>query len=230
MGHRLATIGLGPLLLAQGRWARLRTPRLPEAAGARRGVSGHGPPLRLLVVGDSAAAGVGAAHQDQALLGYLVGALSDRYLVEWELFAKTGATTASTLDALSGLEAGPFDVALTSLGVNDVVVARRLRTWRREQRRLRVLLREAFGVSRLVVSGLPPVSGFPALPQPLRWYLGRRARQFDRVLARDVGDEADAAFLGLDFATDPRLMAADGYHPGPEIYRAWAHRAAALIG
>ena len=38
-------------------WTRRRTPKLPEAAGPRSGTSGQGPPLQVLILGDSAAAG-----------------------------------------------------------------------------------------------------------------------------------------------------------------------------
>ncbi len=62
MRHALVTAALAPLLLWQGRHVRRVTPRLPEAAGPRAGTTGHGPPLRLLVLGDSAAAGVGVAR------------------------------------------------------------------------------------------------------------------------------------------------------------------------
>ena len=88
---------LGPVLLAQGRRVRRETPVLPEPAGPREGATGEGAPLRVLVVGDSAGAGVGAASQDEALTGRIVAGLADRFRVEWRLVARTGATTASTL-------------------------------------------------------------------------------------------------------------------------------------
>src|SRR5918998_1273279 len=67
MLHRLALLALAPLLVAQGRRVRRTTPRLPEAPGDREGVTGAGPALRLLVVGDSAAAGAGARDARGAL-------------------------------------------------------------------------------------------------------------------------------------------------------------------
>ncbi|NIP82235.1 MAG: SGNH/GDSL hydrolase family protein, partial [Gemmatimonadetes bacterium] len=57
----LAAPALAPILVAQGLFVRWRTTRLPEPPGDREGVTGAGPPLRLLVAGDSAAAGVGAS-------------------------------------------------------------------------------------------------------------------------------------------------------------------------
>lgn len=229
MGHAFATVALGPLLLVQGKLARARTPLLPEPPGARRGTLGQGPPLRLLVVGDSSAAGVGAEHQDDALLGRIVEALATERSVSWHLEARTGATTPGTLRHLARLDPEPFDVAVTSLGVNDVVNGVRRDAWLEDQRRLRQVLRERFGVRRLVVSGFPPVHGFPALPQPLRWYLGRRCRELDRAIESELLAESDADFLPVGFDMDVTAMASDGFHPGPQVYAAWGRGVAELI-
>ncbi len=229
LSSKLATVLLGPVLLCQGRSVRRRVPRLPEPPGAREGVAGRGPALRILITGDSAAAGVGAPHQDQALLGQLVSRLSRLHRVEWTLDALTGATTASTTARLRRLDPCRYDVAVTSLGVNDVTSGVRRSRWRGQQAELRSLLRERFAASRIVVSGLPPVDGFPSLPQPLRWYLGSRARQFSRDLEKDVTAEPGCRFVDLRFAEDTGLMAADGFHPGPAIYAGWAQRVADLV-
>ena len=229
LGYPLATLTLGPILYLQGSWVRRSIPRLPEPPGSRRGIAGSGPLLRLLIVGDSAAAGVGAAHQDEALLGRLVASLSAAFSVEWTLFARSGETTASTLKRLRELDAGPFDVAVTSLGVNDVTGGVSRRLWRRRQARLRQILRGSFGVTRILACGLPPMHGFPALPQPLRWWLGVRAREFDRDLAQDIEAENRVSFLNLRFTEDMSLMAADGFHPGPGVYSEWGRRAARAV-
>lgn len=63
---------LGPLLWLQARHVRRVTLRMPEPPGLRAGTAGGGPLIRLLVAGDSGAAGVGAPTQDQALCGQLV--------------------------------------------------------------------------------------------------------------------------------------------------------------
>lgn len=229
MGHQLATIALGPVLLAQGLAARRRIPRLPEPPGAREGRIGRGDKLRLLVTGDSAAAGVGAAHQDEALLGPLIRELARDFELHYRLEATTGATTASTLEALGRLADFRCDVVVTSLGVNDVTSGTRRSVWRRRQRALVDFLHASLGAKLVVLSGLPPMHGFPALPQPLRWYLGRRATQFDSDLDNHVCDGPDTAYVNLRFTQDAGLMAADGFHPGPEIYVEWARRVAAAI-
>ena len=54
-----AKIMLSPVLVAQAVVTRARLPRLPEPEGQRHGVIGRGPLLRVLITGDSSAAGVG---------------------------------------------------------------------------------------------------------------------------------------------------------------------------
>lgn len=228
--HAVATLTLGPLLLVQGRQVRRTVPELPEAEGAREGESGSGPRLRLLIVGDSAAAGVGARTQDEALSGRLAVALAPTFRLQWKLLAFTGATTADMLAHLRQTPADRYDVVITSLGVNDVTGRRSLADWRRQQGELVELLARRFGARQALLSGLPPMHRFPALPQPLRWYVGSRARDFNRVLAELAGKRAGCEFLALGHEMmDVSAMASDGFHPGPTIYALWARAAARRI-
>lgn len=221
MGHLIATIGLAPILFAQGRYVIRNIPRLPEPPGQRQGVTGVGQPLRLLVLGDSSAAGVGAATLDEALLGQVVTGLETTFQVRWSLIARTGATTRGTIKHLEKQPAQPFDAVVTALGVNDVTNGRSVRVWMREQAQLVDLLRSKFNVQHLYMSGLPPVSHFPALPQPLRWYLGSQAKRFDRSLGKWVQSQPDCSFISFNFTLDTNLMASDKFHPGPQIYAHW---------
>lgn len=229
MIHLLLTLLLGPLLLLQGKWTRWTTPVLPEPPGPRHGQRGEGPVLRLLLLGDSAAAGVGASHQDEALLGQVLAHLARHRRVHYALDAVTGATTADTLARLSARPDGSFDVVATSLGVNDLTRSVGLRTWVQQQRALRQVARERFGVTRFIACGLPPVAGFFALPQPLRWYLGRRAVEFSRALEASVAAEPDVVYLHLDVDRSPENLATDGFHPGPVGYAAWGEALARVI-
>ena len=221
MRHRIATIALGPILLWQGRRVRRTVPLLPEPGGPREGLSGNGAPLRLLVLGDSAAAGVGAATQADALAGQLVAALSDSFQVRWKLIAQTGATTQTVLEHLQKIEGQVFDVVVTSLGVNDVTSGRSLDGWRRLQGELVALLRSKFQAQHVLLSGLPPMHKFPALPQPLRWYIGSRAKQFDSALEALAANGSGSEFVKLSYTMDVQFMATDGFHPGPAIYALW---------
>ena len=220
---------LGPLLLLQGQHVRRTAPVLPEPTGAREGVAGEGAALRVLVVGDSAGAGVGAATQDEALAGRLVERLRGNFRVEWRLVARTGATTASTIRHLERIEPFVADAVVTSLGVNDVTAGLEVQGFLELQARLHDLLRTRLGARLILASGIPPMERFPALPQPLRWYLGARARELDRALAAALPDGRGAEYLPLAGELDAAHMATDGFHPGPPVYAAWAEAAARRI-
>lgn len=229
MAYWLRTAALSPLLLAQAAWAVRRAPRLPGPPGPRAGRRGAGRALRVLLVGDSAAVGVGAADQSQALIGQLLARLESDYRVSWRVCAATGDTTADALARLESTAPATYDVAVTSLGVNDITRLVPLSRWLDRQARLRALMRARFGVRLLVLSGLPPVHAFPLLPQPLRRHLGARATRFDERLRAAIAGEADAAHVSLRFSGHVRDMAPDGFHPGPAIYARWAQAVAETI-
>lgn len=222
------TVAMAPLLLAQALHVRRVTPRLPEAAGEREGVQGQGTRLRLLILGDSAAAGVGASHQGEALAGQVVKLLSTRFELHWRLLAATGDRTADTRRRLAASAPWAPDIVLTSLGVNDVTGLRRASEFVAQQRALADELR-ARGARLLLLSGLPPVHLFPALPQPLRWALGAQARRFDARLAAWCATQSDCVHLPFGDLPDLAMMASDGFHPGPPVYAHWAGLASQAI-
>jgi lysophospholipase L1-like esterase len=75
----------------------------------------------------------------------------------------------------------------------------------------------------VIVSGLPPVSHFPALPQPLRWVLGLKARALDRVVRELSADLPHVLYVPLALTPGDRsMMATDGYHPSAKGCVAWA--------
>lgn len=227
--YRVAALGLAPLLAWQGWGVRRDTPRLPEAAGLRTGRQGQGSPLRLLILGDSAAAGVGAAVQTEALSGHLVARLAPHYTVAWRLCARTGIRTAEAWAELQEQKDLRTDVAVISLGVNDVTALTSRRAFATAYGGLVRWLSECAGAERILVSGLPPVHRFPALPQPLRWVLGQRALALTAALEALAAADPRCLFLRIDDLTDPSLMASDGYHPGPAGYALWADRIAARL-
>ncbi|WP_419711039.1 hypothetical protein [Pseudomonas sp. NFX224] len=86
-----------------------------------------------------------------------------------------------------------------------------------------------FGVKLIVISPLPPIHLFPALPQPLRWYLGNRAARFNAHLERLADRQDRCRMLTTRLAPVAGAMARDGFHPGPAIYSVWADDAAQVI-
>lgn len=225
---QLLRVPLLPVLAVQGLSVRRNAQLLPEPIGPREGRDGRGPRLRLLIAGDSSAAGVGAGTQAQALSGHLVSRLANHYTVEWRLEATTGHTTQDTIDRLRGL-GDQFDMAVTALGVNDVTRGVTCKRFVGRQTQLLKLLTGPLGVKRLIVTGVPQMNRFPALPQPLAWVLGHQARRLDQGLRQVAANFPQAQHLTLDLPDDPALIAPDGYHPSPKTYGIWAEEAARLL-
>jgi lysophospholipase L1-like esterase len=214
--HIAAKAVLGPLLYAQAFRLRRSVIELPEAAGGRAGNAGAGATrLRLLIAGDSAAAGVGAATQDEALAGQLACALAEQggFAVRWQLVARTGARSEDVLRMLMDEALRRADVGVVLAGVNDIAA----------------VMRQRAGVRQVVFSALPEMEKFPALPQPLAWYAGRHARHYNAVQARWAAGLEGVSHAPMDGVMDPSLMAGDGFHPGPGLYAKVAQRLAAHI-
>lgn len=200
---------------------------LPEPAGDRGGQIGAGPALRLLVLGDSSAAGV--SQQEDALAGQLAAQLALSHQVTWQLLAQSGGATSWAVQALDAHTPLRADVAVVALGLNDVKNGVPLSLWKRRMARIMALLTEKHGIGLVVWSQLPPMGRFPLLPDPLRGLLGRRSDRFDAELARLMEGHPKGCYLPLDLDLDGSHMAPDGFHPGPLIYAQWAQAAAQRI-
>lgn len=219
-----ARIVLFPVLVFQGIKARRTALRLADPVGRINGVSGQGPDLRLLIVGDSSAVGVGTSHQEEALLGHMRKRLSQTNTVYWSVDGKTGATTADTIARLSKSPQQKFDIVSVSLGVNDITGLVPKSVWLRRFSSLLDLIEHKFQADVICVSGIPKMQYFPLLPQPLRWVVGKQAQRFDRALRRLVAHRTGCRFVELDFEPDKSQMSIDGYHPGPKIYAEWGRK------
>jgi lysophospholipase L1-like esterase len=221
MIHVAAKVLLGPLLHAQARRVRSRVPELPEPPGPRAGVAGAGDVvLRLLVAGDSSAAGVGAPTQDEALAAPLARALAARLggAVHWQLVAERGLTSEGVLRKLMHGHVHRADVAVVVVGVNDITHEIALRRALRARSEIAALLRTRAGVKHVVFAATPDLDRFPALPQPLAWLGGRLSRRNNAAQARWAQTEAGVSHAAMDGVTQRALFAADGFHPAPPLY------------
>lgn len=173
---------------------------------------------------------MGVARQSEALTGCLLAELAPHHTLHWRLLAHTGDDLAQTAQRLPALAAERFDVAVLSIGVNDVAGRTPPARWARAYADLLAQLRRDHGVRLSVLTPVPPMHLFPALPQPLRWTLGQGARRLNHALATLAQRTPGCALLAAPFPLDdPGLMAPDGFHPGARANLLWAQAAAAAI-
>lgn len=225
-------VALAPLLIAQAMSARKRTPVLPEAAGPREGQIGSGPgALRVLITGDSSAAGVGVANQDHAFAGHFTRTLHRRSgrALRWRLRAKSGLTTRQVHELLLADPPPVADVAIVLTGVNDVIEL--IAPQRAVQHRAALadwLLGE--GRARYVLfAPLPPINQFPLLPQPLRGVMGAEARLHDAAMAAWAASKHNVFHTPIALQLAPAAMSSDGFHPGEPVYRACGEALARFV-
>lgn len=213
---------LWPVLWLQARYVRSTTPRMREPPGHRAGTAGCGSLVRLLVAGDSCAAGVGASTQDLALCGQLVRHLSRHHTVQWRVLAANGLDSPGLLKLLEDAPSARFDVVVLSIGANDATALCAPLRWAQWQNRLADLIDDRFEPDMLVHSAVPPMHACNALPQPLRWFMGRWARQMNATLAVQLVDQRHRTLHWHPETTPVSGMAVDGFHPSSEGYSAWA--------
>lgn len=218
-----------PILIPQGLYTKYKTPRLNEADGARQGQLGTGTPLRLLLCGDSAAAGVGAELQSQALSGQLIHLLQTQYQCTWALEAKSGYTSTQLIQHLQQLAPQSFDIAVVSIGVNDVTKPISVARWINNIAKIHALFIEKFSVKYVIYTAVPPMQHFPALPFPLRYFLGKTAQHMNQQLQKIYADQKQSTVLSMQLPVKRQYMAMDGFHPSPIAYTLWAEHVAALI-
>ena len=218
-------LALAPLLVAQAVATRRRAPVLPEAAGPRAGrveARGAGAEWRILVAGDSSAAGVGVAAQAQGFAGHLIRAVQARHAgpIAWALRARSGLTTRALHRWLRDEPPAPADFAVLVTGVNDVVGQVPARWALRHRAALADWLLGAGLARHVAFAPLPPMDEFPLLPEPLRRVLGADARRHDRALADWAAMRGDVSHVGVALRLGAGVMASDGFHPGEPVYRA----------
>ena len=210
-----------PFLIPQALYVRRTAPRFAPADGPREGCVGDGDEVHLLAIGDSIIAGVGATELSRALVGQTARALADsrRCRVAWRALGVSGYDSAKVLEHLvPDLPDVSFDYIVVSVGVNDVTGLTTTRQWRRNLNQLLTMLHARYPTARIALAGLPPMHGFPLLPQPLRAVLGLRARTLDDIAREVVVADRNALHVPLDFDPDPAKFSPDGYHPSEESY------------
>ncbi len=223
----VATAGL---LTAQAVQARRRIgPRTTTApyADGRYG-SGAGTSIRLALLGDSGAAGLGARTPGDTMGAILASALSE----------VSGRTVTLSNHAVIGAQTADLDpqidralwtrphVAVIMVGANDVthLVPRTL-----SARRLRKAIRRLREADiEVVMATCPDLGTIKPVPQPLRTVMRRSSRrlaaaQADATRAEGGRPVALGSRLGAEFDERPDVMfAEDRFHPSTDGYSALA--------
>ena len=177
------------------------------------------PPLRIVAVGDSSLTAPGVEHIDRCWIRQNAIRLSERFRVELVSLGVGGSKARDVIEGqLHAAERLSPDLAVVSVGANDALRGVAPASFGRS---LRTILGRLEATSKaVVVIGMGDLSSVPRLPPPLRPWVSRRSRLFDRICT-EVSAEFDGALkvdtsgpLTTAFFDDPGLFAADLFHVG----------------
>ncbi|MEV0727827.1 SGNH/GDSL hydrolase family protein [Polymorphospora sp. NPDC050346] len=230
------TVGGAALLAGEALVARTRRYAQPEMGLTLRATVGApaAPPLRLVLLGDSLALGVGVDQVADTVGGQLArllsegdGAAAGRRRVELSSVGVSGSRSTDLATQVARALLGRLpDVAVILIGANDATGLRRpveaAAHLGAAVRRLR-----AAGVE-VVVGTCPDLGAVRAIAPPLRQVVGWAGRVTARAQTRAVHDAGGqtvdlAAEAGPVFRADAGTLCHDGYHPSADGYRVWAH-------
>ncbi|MEZ5460307.1 SGNH/GDSL hydrolase family protein [Dokdonella sp.] len=210
-----------PVVAVQALRVRRNALRMTPAEGPDSGSVGSGPPLRLLAIGDSIIAGVGASTLATALVGRTaeaMAALSGR-TVHWRAIGRSGINSTDMLDELvPRLPAESVDVFVVSIGVNDVTALTRTARWKKNLDALLLALASHSPGAVVAMAGIPPLREFPLLPHPLRSVIGYRGESLDRILRDTIAAHSCSVHVPVEFEAQENRFSQDGFHPSEASY------------
>lgn len=226
------TIGGAAVLAGQAVAARNRSYAQPELGLALRATVGRAgaPPLRLVLLGDSSALGVGVERFDETVGGQLAHLLAEGPTGRQVHLSSVGVSGSRSTDLATQVARALLgerpDVAMILIGANDATAMRRpgeaaayLGAAVRRLRDARV---------EVVVGTCPDLGAVRAVAQPLRQVLGWSGRRTARAQTAAVLDAGGSVVdLGTEtgpvFRADAGTFCPDGFHPSADGYRVWAH-------
>lgn len=193
-------------------------------------------PVRMTVVGDSLALGIGASDSSRGFAFDLFRrVLAAHPGSEVTNLAIGGATTADVLRLeLGRIAATRPDILLIEAGANDLVRHRSARAFATDEARLVAGARRAVPHARIVLFNVPDISVSPIFEAAAKPGLRRLARAYDAALAA-IARRAHAPIVDL-FAfsqaakADPaRYFSADEFHPSDAGHAAIASDAWPIV-
>jgi lysophospholipase L1-like esterase len=223
----IVILPFAPFLYLQGQYVRRKIGRLPDAAGETSGTYGDDAEFaRLLVIGESTAAGIGARTHETALSGQFARFLSRKIgkSVRWHVVGKSGITVRETINELvPKIPAENFDYILVALCGNEVLKLRSPRAFRRDMTKLLGILREKYPSATFFITNAPVVRLSPVLPQPIKFILGNLSALHDKN-AQQFTAEMKNVFYFHQPNEVPADFFADGIHPSEKGYTVWSER------
>jgi lysophospholipase L1-like esterase len=221
----VALLPITPFLYLQGLITRWKVGLLPEAKDPA-GITGDGDEeVKLLVIGESTVAGLGARTHELALGGQFAKGIHERTgrTVNWTVVGRNGVTARRTIDELWPLVPDEkFDYVLLGIGGNDVMKLSSPKKWRRDMLELVKIVREANPDAAIFISNCPMIIHSPILPQPIKGILWQLSQMHNANILEFTAGMDRVYYYPQPVDVNFEGFWADGIHPSEQGYRDWA--------
>jgi lysophospholipase L1-like esterase len=223
---------LVPIALFKGLGVRRIVPRLPPPRGRPRGQIGEGKAeTRLLIIGDSSAAGVGAERIEDTLGPQLAALVHEATgsPVAWRNTGANSATAAQIRDyVVPHIEERNFTHVIIAAGTNDAKNFKTRAAFKKGFGGLLYAIHARWPDAEVVWSPVIAMSDVPALPSSLGYILGLRA-QIINAMGVQLCRERNATAITPLPVEGPEGFAIDGFHANALGYKHWAQHIARFI-
>lgn len=239
----LISIPILPLMAIQGNRIRKQIPTLPPAEGPE-GITGSGfEKLRLLTLGESTIACLGASTHEEGLTGSLAREISTLLgkQVEWKVYAKAGYTAEQVRKRLvPKMKGESANLIVIGLGGNDAFTLNRPWRWKKQVDQLIQSMRKIFPEASILFLNMPPIKEFPAFTSLIQFVVGNLVN----ILGYELS-ELVQKYPGVYYSSEEITLAgwmkkynkkgeredffSDGVHPALVTYQVWAKDVAGFI-
>ena len=210
------------LILPQAIYVKRTTLRLPEAEAMDKAPANPNA-FQLVHIGESTVAGVGVQTLDQGFTANIASQLESHtsQAVQWHTLGVNGIRLKALIEQAKSQGIPKANMVMVTMGVNDTTGFTQIKRWQSQLIELIEWLKPHC-TGPIIFTQVPPMMKFPALPAPLRYFIGLRALVIDAYLQKVCGHFEGVFYVGVEPNFETELMAEDGYHPSAKGYQEWS--------
>ncbi|MDF2158057.1 GDSL-type esterase/lipase family protein [Algoriphagus sp. CAU 1675] len=190
------------------RKTREKLPSLSESLSVGKGIK------KILILGESTAAGVGASSPEKSLGSRIHHFLKNDSTVK--ILGKNGLKVSEVLPTFSDqLEKinGDYEGIFLFLGGNDCFRLTHPQNYRSELQKLIRTLEEMFSPHWIYLADIPPVYSFPAFSPFVKYFMIRQRKFLQREMKKISMDNPKVIFDEISLNLNPDFFSRDGIHP-----------------
>jgi len=208
-----------PLLYFQGKILREKISKLPAQSGFLA-LKSKEKSTNILIIGESTAAGVGATSPRETIAHHIYNQLEQKHTV---INLGENGLKAETLKRLllHGKPDIPMEIhtAVIMIGANDCFKFTPPGKFNGHIKEFVLLLSTVKGVEKIILTPIPPVHQFPAIPKIIRFFLGWHRNILTKELRNLEKRIPEMAFENMEESYPSEYFAEDGIHPSDLGYK-----------